>query len=282
MGGLFSSRSSEPVSRPTACLIPPQVPLTKGRGRSWGDAVGRWRTGCHLPGGAAQRSRPHDTSSGGSAADVTPSAATGAAVEPLRSLQIRHSAARHRAWRVTGGTIWRAGRDRSAAAGAERRSVRPAGSFPRSGKETRAAIPGHGNGPLSCERRHRRPDLAVRHRDEGAALIAAFASEPARPTGPKSGDTLRANERGAWRRARVRDGRPKGRDAGPLTAARRASATARPRAAGTRPVAGLENHAGPDQQSLAHRTRKAQSPFPTRAPDRRVRQQVETWLTPRY
>ena len=29
-------------------------------------------------------------------------------------------------------------------------------------------------------RRRSRPDLAVRHRDEGAALIAAFASEPAR------------------------------------------------------------------------------------------------------
>jgi hypothetical protein len=36
-------------------------------------------------------------------------------------------AARPRAWRVTGGTIWRAGRDHSAAAGAARASVRPAG-----------------------------------------------------------------------------------------------------------------------------------------------------------
>ena len=47
------------------------------------------------------------TSSGGPAADVPPSAATGAAVEPLRAHRwIRSSAARHRAWRVTGVTIW--------------------------------------------------------------------------------------------------------------------------------------------------------------------------------
>ena len=52
-------------------------------------------------GGAATRSRPNDTSSGGSAADVTPSEATGAAVEPLRALQMT-SAARLRAWRVAG------------------------------------------------------------------------------------------------------------------------------------------------------------------------------------
>ena len=45
--------------------------------------------------------------SGDSAADVPPSAATGAAVEPLRALQrIRSSAARLRAWRVTGVAIW--------------------------------------------------------------------------------------------------------------------------------------------------------------------------------
>ena len=59
-------------------------------------------------------------------------------------------------------------------------------SFTRSVKEPKPAIPGHGNGPLSCDRRRSRPDLAVlavRHRDEGAALIAALASAPARPEG---------------------------------------------------------------------------------------------------
>ena len=43
--------------------------------------------------------------------------------------------------RVTGGTIGRAGRDQSAATGVDRASVRPAGSFPRSGKETRPRSP---------------------------------------------------------------------------------------------------------------------------------------------
>ena len=45
------------------------------------------------------------------------------------------------------------------------------------------AITGHGNGPLLSSRWHRRPDLAARHCDEGAALIAALASAPARPLG---------------------------------------------------------------------------------------------------
>ena len=45
------------------------------------------------------------TSSGGSAADVTPSAATGAAVEPVRENR-RLSARRHRAWRAIDVTIW--------------------------------------------------------------------------------------------------------------------------------------------------------------------------------
>jgi len=69
-----------------------------------------WRSGCS----EADRTI---TSSGGSAADVPPSAATGAAVEPLiagfaaaqplRALhRTRLSAARLRAWRVTGVAIW--------------------------------------------------------------------------------------------------------------------------------------------------------------------------------
>ena len=39
------------------------------------------------------------------------------------------------------------GRDHSAAAGVAQAPVRPAGSFPRSGKETETAIHGHGQGP---------------------------------------------------------------------------------------------------------------------------------------
>jgi len=69
-----------------------------------------WRSGC------SEADRTF-TSSGGSAADVPPSAATGAAVEPLIAgcaaamplralLCTRSSAARLRAWRVTGVAIW--------------------------------------------------------------------------------------------------------------------------------------------------------------------------------
>ena len=55
-----------------------------------------WHNGCSAAGRTI-------TSGGGSAADVPPSAANGAAVEPLRAPHCsRHSAARLRAWRVAG------------------------------------------------------------------------------------------------------------------------------------------------------------------------------------
>ena len=78
---------------------------TRRAGKSSGDAASRpmcqlvWRSGCSAAGRTVTRS-------GGSATDVPPSAATGAAVEPLRALQCTlTSAARLRAWRVTGVAI---------------------------------------------------------------------------------------------------------------------------------------------------------------------------------
>jgi hypothetical protein len=85
---------------PAHCIeSPPQVPLTLGRGL-WGIAVGRPAHGLPLPGATKpaqpmcqprlaqrlHRSRPHAPSCGGPAAGVTPSAATGATVEPQRAL----------------------------------------------------------------------------------------------------------------------------------------------------------------------------------------------------
>ena len=55
------------------------------------------------------------------------------------------SAARHRAWRVPGVTGWG-------------RPVRQGGVVHVPVKETTPPIPGHGNGPLSTDCRHRRPD----------------------------------------------------------------------------------------------------------------------------
>ena len=71
-----------------------------------------------------------------------------------------------------------------------------------------------------------------RHRDAGAALIAAFASAPARRHAPQPGDTLRAIERRGWRRARVRDGSPSGARRWAFDSGSTRSATALPRAAG--------------------------------------------------
>lgn len=73
---------------------------------------------------------------GVTATAAPPSEAIGAAVEPDRARQ-RSSAARHRAWRVTGGTIWPARNKQSAAACAEHRSVRQVGvvHVPREGNQ---------------------------------------------------------------------------------------------------------------------------------------------------
>ena len=197
MGGVPSSRSSEPATRPTARRSPHKSPsLTDG------GAVGgaRWvarRTRCPAHSGRRSRAargeddrtvhplrRPcgrRDTKRsdwrGGRAAADTP-----------RSSAVGVQAARHRAWRVAGVTIWHERSARSGACGAlcaSIGSVRQAGlsvAYPR--RTPGPAILGHGKGRRHDDRRRSRPDLAdlaVRHRDAGSAWIAALASEPARP-----------------------------------------------------------------------------------------------------
>lgn len=68
---------------------PPTSPPHLWMGAPWGDCGGPngARAAPSLFGRPAKRRRPHHLSSGGSADGVTPSAATGAAFEPLRSLQ---------------------------------------------------------------------------------------------------------------------------------------------------------------------------------------------------
>jgi hypothetical protein len=139
---------------------PPTSPPRHSTGARGGSAVGRLAHGLPIPtGGAAARPMCQlawrsgcsaadrtITSSGGSAADVPPSAANGAAVEPLRA---RHctlsSAARLRAWRVTGVAFGtrehRAQRPASAARSPSGRRSCAAG------RTKKPAIPGHGKGP---------------------------------------------------------------------------------------------------------------------------------------
>ena len=170
--------------------------LTHGLPPPTGGAASRpmcqlaWRSGCS----AADRTI---TSSGGSAADVPPSAATGAAVEPLRALQrIRSSAARQRAWRVTGVAIWPAPHraERSAAQRPASRSVRQAGLVHAQREGIRARDPRARERAATCLSRHRRPG-----------------------------------------RVRVRDGSPTGARRWAFDSGSTRSATARPRAAGARP-----------------------------------------------
>ena len=150
------SRSGEPVTWPTAERSPHKSPSPMDGGAVGGVRWVRWRTRCpNLFGRPAQRRRPGELSSGGcrERRDTKRSdwrgvraAAITSGVPGFRLPGL--PAARLRVWRVTGGTVWRSGRDHSAAAGAARTPVRPAGSLLRSGKETEPAIPGHGTGPL--------------------------------------------------------------------------------------------------------------------------------------
>ena len=168
MGGLHGSRSSEPVSRPTALKIPPQVPLAHRRGLAGGSAVGRLahalppRRGSKpcgrcdsLPGATAAATEPsNDPRPGGTAAGVTPSGPKGSDWRAGRAgLNTSTPSALQRPGIGLGGCSGgRSGR----CAARERSGVRATPvsstsgrSFTRSVKEAKPAIPGHGNGPLS-------------------------------------------------------------------------------------------------------------------------------------
>jgi hypothetical protein len=163
------SRSSEPVTWPTAERSPHKSP-SPGTGAPWGDCGGLHgaRAARASSGAQATRRRPHEMSSGGSAGGVTPSAATGAAFEPLRSLQ---------GFGTPGGRDFQrpghglggwpggrsGGRDGTTAQRCERleRQFVQRASLSRSGKETKTAIPGHGNEPLPICRRQRRPGYTL-------------------------------------------------------------------------------------------------------------------------
>ncbi len=171
-------------------------------GARWDD----WRTGCHLTtAGAASlpmcqlawrsgcsAADRTITSSGGSAADVTQSAATGAAVEPLiagcaaaRPLRALHStwasAARLRAWRVTGVAIWPAPHRAQRPAS---RSVRQAGLVHAQREGIKARGPRARVRAAACFSRLRRPDRvasgmeARQGRDAGTPVARRAARLP--------------------------------------------------------------------------------------------------------
>ena len=92
------------------------------------------------------------------------------------------SGARHRDWRVTGGTIWPARSSRSAASCAKHRSVRQADVVHAQREGARGRDPrGTGTGrPCPYDRRRSRPDSDVRHFDKGAGPAARRGTRPTR------------------------------------------------------------------------------------------------------
>lgn len=169
---------------------PPTSPPHWLTGAPWGERGGTTGARAALPHAVGAASRPMCqlawrsgrsaadrtiTSGGGSAADVPPSAATGAAVEPLRALHCtRSSAARLRAWRVTGVAIWPAPHRAERSAATCKPVSSPSGaSFTRSVKETGPAVPGHGKGPPRAS--------------AGNAGLAVFASGTAARQGRDAG-----------------------------------------------------------------------------------------------
>jgi hypothetical protein len=148
------SRSSAPVSRPTARRSPHKSPSPRDGGCG-GSAVGRpahrLPTPRHRNAAAdvtarlaqrLQRRCRTSTSSGDSAAGVTPSAATGATVEPLRALQgVQRPGHGH-----GGCTGWRSGRT-SAQRSPSASACSPSGPVHAQREGNRHAVRGRGIGP---------------------------------------------------------------------------------------------------------------------------------------
>jgi hypothetical protein len=206
--GWVVSSAAEAVSRfPGPPLEdPPTSPPHELTGAPWGERGGttgaraapphgRRSVAADVPARLAQRlqrSRPNDTSSGGSAADVPPSAANGAAVEPLRAPRcIRSSAARLRAWRVTGVAIWPAPHRAQRPAS---RSVRQAGLVHAQREGIRARGPRARERAAACLRRLRRPGR-IRVRDgspsRGETPVPRRLDAQRNGPAPRSGDTPR-------------------------------------------------------------------------------------------
>lgn len=89
-----------------------------------------------------RRDRPRSGGRGGRAGPITSA----------------HSAARRRAWRVTGVAIWPALHRAEQRAATCKPVSSPSGLVHAQREGIVSAIPGHGNGPLSSGRRHGRPD----------------------------------------------------------------------------------------------------------------------------
>jgi len=133
---------------------PPTSPPHLWMGAPWGDDGGSHgaRAAPNLFGRPAKRRRPVELSSGGCRGrrDTKRSDWRGvraaAITSGVRASNVRTSSGPASGMVGDRGDDLAGGRDHSAAAGAARAPVRPAGSFPRSGKESRPRSPGAGNG----------------------------------------------------------------------------------------------------------------------------------------
>jgi len=123
-------------------LIPPQVPLDEGRGRSWGDGGGSSSARAATTQEAAAEQRRRTFSSAGvSADDVTACLARRTSrCSPIKS------AARLRAWRVCRVTCWPSAGSSQCCERSAGQVVMRARSRIREG--IRPAVPGHGKGRL--------------------------------------------------------------------------------------------------------------------------------------
>ena len=183
MGGLHSSRSSEPVSRPTALKIPPQVPLARSTGACWGERGGTTGARAATPaGGAAKRSRP-----------------------PC------HEQRRPCGRRATKRSDWRGGR---AAASTSMDSV---SSGPASG------VAGGRGDDLAGAKPTQRSVVGAAPVSSSSALVVHAqreGSKSARSPGTGTGRCRVDRRQSRPGRVRARDGRPKDRDAQRLDAQR--------------------------------------------------------------
>ena len=210
-----SSRIGEPVARPTASKIPPQVPLTTRWGLEGVDRGGSNRHGAAPPAYEGPRdSGRRDSSSG----------ATAAAQAPAH----RHEGRRLRDRRDTKRSDWRGGR-----AGPSR-----LGDFRRPGSG-RGGWPGRRSGTCAANEAKRNAVQRSAVREQRASsssgrVVRAHARRTSAPATPATGRAAVVMTAGTAGLTELREGwKPEGsrRDSGSMR-----STTAWPRAAGTRPT----------------------------------------------
>ena len=189
MGGVLRSRSSEPVSRPTARRSPHKSPSHLTGAQLGGARWDAWRTRCPGVGATQRRGRCASSPGAAVAAQPTERSRAEAALRPTchqaqrlarRSSRCEHlsaplpSAARLRVWRVTGVAIWPAPHRAKRPAS---QSVRQAGLVHAQREGIRTRDPWARERAAACLSRLRRPDRIANEMNAPHFIVAVTPTD---------------------------------------------------------------------------------------------------------